>query len=113
MSIEYRNILTNESRAYRMIRLESLKEFPEAFSANYEESVKIEKLRLEEDIETQMSERFVTGVFIDNELSGICAFVNLGNNTGNILQMYVRKGFLKIQFTIISVQVQGALGEVE
>lgn len=67
----------------------------------------MEKLRLEEDIETQMSERFVTGVFIDNELSGICAFVNLGNNTGNILQMYVRKGFLKIQFTIISVQVQG------
>ncbi|WP_260124328.1 hypothetical protein [Elizabethkingia anophelis] len=45
----------------------------------------MEKLRLEEDIETQMSERFVTGVFIDNELSGICAFVNLGNNTGNIL----------------------------
>ena len=57
-----------------------------------------------------MSERFVTGVFIDNELSGICAFVNLGNNTGNILQMYVRKGFLKIQFTIISVQVQGHWG---
>ena len=40
MSIEYHNILPNESRAYRMIRLESLKEFPEAFSANYEESVK-------------------------------------------------------------------------
>ncbi|MCL1688771.1 GNAT family N-acetyltransferase [Elizabethkingia anophelis] len=93
MRIEYRNILPNESRAYRMIRLESLKEFPVAFSASYEESVKMEKLRLEEDIETQMSERFVTGVFIDNELSGICAFVNLGNNTGNILQMYVRKGF--------------------
>lgn len=29
MSIEYHNILPNESRAYRMIRLESLKEFPE------------------------------------------------------------------------------------
>lgn len=93
MRIEYRNILPNESGAYRMIRLESLKEFPEAFSASYEESVKMEKLRLEEDIENQMPERFVTGVFIDNELSGICAFVNVGNNTGNILQMYVRKGF--------------------
>ncbi|XJR88782.1 GNAT family N-acetyltransferase [Elizabethkingia anophelis] len=93
MSIEYRNILPNESKAYRMIRLESLKEFPEAFSTNYEESVKMEKLRLEEDIENQKQDRFVTGVFIDNELSGICAFVNVENNTGNILQMYVRKGF--------------------
>ncbi|MDV3665115.1 GNAT family N-acetyltransferase [Elizabethkingia anophelis] len=93
MMIEYRNILPNESKAYRMIRLESLKAFPEAFSASYEESVKMEKLRLEEDIENQKPDRFVTGVFIDNELSGMCAFVNIGNNTGNILQMYVRKGF--------------------
>ncbi|MHC6199102.1 hypothetical protein [Elizabethkingia miricola] len=68
--IEYRNILPNESKAYRMIRLESLKAFPEAFSASYEESVKMEKLRLEEDIENQKPDRFVTGVFIDNELSG-------------------------------------------
>ncbi|AQX10603.1 hypothetical protein BAY32_15840 [Elizabethkingia ursingii] len=92
MKIEYRNLLPHESKIYRMIRLESLREFPDAFSASYEESVKMEKLRLEEDIENQIPERFVTGAFVDNELSGICAFANFGNNTGNILQMYVKKG---------------------
>ncbi|MCL1667108.1 GNAT family N-acetyltransferase [Elizabethkingia ursingii] len=93
MKTEYRNLLPYESKIYRMIRLESLREFPDAFSASYEESVKMEKLRLEEYIENQITERFVTGAFVDNELSGICAFVNVGNNTGNILQMYVKKGF--------------------
>lgn len=93
MKIEYRNILPNESKVYRMIRLESLKEFPASFGANYEEALDIEKFRLEGDIENKTPERFVTGAFADNELIGICVFIKEGNNTGSIYQMYVKKGF--------------------
>ncbi|MFZ4929930.1 GNAT family N-acetyltransferase [Chryseobacterium sp. Mn2064] len=93
MNIEYRNLLPKESEEYRRIRLESLKEFPEAFSANYQESLGIEKLTLEYDIENQTFNKFVQGVFADNELIGICAFVKSSDNIGNIYQMYVQKKF--------------------
>ncbi|MGH1519154.1 GNAT family N-acetyltransferase [Chryseobacterium sp. JK1] len=93
MNIEYRILLPRESEEYRRIRLESLKEFPEAFSANYQESVRIEKLTLEYDIENQTFNKFVQGVFADNELIGICAFVNSSDHIGNIYQMYVQKKF--------------------
>ncbi|WP_106916078.1 GNAT family N-acetyltransferase [Chryseobacterium aurantiacum] len=93
MNIEYRNLLPNESKAYRVIRLESLEKFPDSFGANYQEALKTEKFRIETDIENQSLDRFVFGAFVDGELIGICAFVKDENNTGNIYQMYVRKGF--------------------
>ncbi|MGU3374779.1 GNAT family N-acetyltransferase [Chryseobacterium sp. M5A1_1a] len=93
MNIEYRNLLPNESKAYRVIRLESLEKFPESFGANYQEALKTEKFRIESDIENQSLERFVFGAFAEQELIGICAFVRDENNMGNIYQMYVREGF--------------------
>lgn len=44
MLIEYRSLLPDESKEYRRIRLESLKEFPEAFSATYQETLNVENL---------------------------------------------------------------------
>ncbi|MBL1222532.1 GNAT family N-acetyltransferase [Chryseobacterium sp. L7] len=93
MNINYRLLLPDESKNYRSIRLESLAKFPEAFCASYEESVKIEKFRLETDIENQAQDRFVLGAFADAELIGICSFVKDENNTGNIYQMYVKGEF--------------------
>lgn len=94
MLIEYRSLLPDESQEYRRIRLESLKEFPEAFSATYQETLNGgEKLTLENDIEKQAFNKFVHGAFVNHELIGICTFVKSGENTGNIYQMYVRKGF--------------------
>lgn len=93
MLIEYRNLLPDESKAYRRIRLESLKEFPEAFSATYQETLNIEKLILEIDIENQTVSKFVQGVFSHHKLIGICTFVKSDENIGNIYQMYVQKGF--------------------
>ncbi|GAA5087049.1 hypothetical protein GCM10023210_09590 [Chryseobacterium ginsengisoli] len=58
-----------------MIRLESLKRFPPSFGADYEESLKIEKFRLENTIENPVLERFVIGVFDATKLIGICVFV--------------------------------------
>lgn len=91
MEIEYRNLLPQESKKYRIIRLESLEKFPNSFGADYQEALNTEKLRLEYDIENQRYERFVLGAFSTDELVGICAFVKDENNTGNIYQMYVKE----------------------
>ncbi|RXM41268.1 N-acetyltransferase [Chryseobacterium sp. CH21] len=93
MNISYRKLLPEESKIYRAIRLESLEEFPESFGANYQEALKIEKFRMENDIEQQTAERFVLGAFADKEIIGICTFIKDENNTGNIYQMYVKKEF--------------------
>jgi ribosomal protein S18 acetylase RimI-like enzyme len=93
MEMEYRKLLPHESKAYRAVRLESLEKFPASFGADYQESLKIEKFRLENDIENQVQERFVIGAFNDAELAGICVFVKEENNTGSIYQMYVKENY--------------------
>lgn len=93
MKIEYRELLPHESRHYRIIRLESLKVFPESFGADYEESLKIEKFRLEKDIENPVQERFVFGAFDNSELIGICVFVKEQFSSGSIYQMYVKESY--------------------
>ncbi len=93
MNIEYRNLLPDESKVYRKIRLESLEKFPEAFGTAYKDALKTEKFRIESDIEHQTLERFVFGAFTNGLLVGICAFVKDENNTGNIYQMYIQQDY--------------------
>lgn len=93
MNINYRKLFPEESKIYRTIRLESLEEFPESFCANYQEALKIEKFRMENDIEQQTAERFVLGAFAEKKLIGICAFVKEENNVGTLYQMYVKKEY--------------------
>lgn len=91
--INYRKLIPEESRIYRAIRLESLEKFPESFGATYQEALRIEKFRIENDIEEQTPERFVCGAFTQQELVGICTFIKNENNTGSIYQMYVKREF--------------------
>lgn len=93
MNINYRKLFPEERKIYRNIRLESLEKFPTSFGASYQEALKIEKFRMESDIEEQTAERFVLGAFVDKELIGICTFVKDENDTGNIYQMYVKKEY--------------------
>lgn len=93
VKIEYRALLSCESKDYRRIRLESLKVFPESFGANYEESLKIEKFTLEDNIENPVQEKLIFGAFDRSELIGICVFVKEGISTGSIYQMYVKKNY--------------------
>ena len=93
MNIDYHILLPQESMNYRTIRLESLEKFPESFCVSYQDALKIEKFRLESDIENQAQDRFVMGAFADDELIGICVFVKEENNTGSIYQMYVKEPF--------------------
>ncbi len=93
MAINYRPLDRNESNIYRGIRLESLKEFPDAFSATYEETSRIEKLSMEYSIENGTAEKFVLGAFDNSELIGISTFVKDENGIGNIYQMYIQKKY--------------------
>ena len=55
--------------------------------------MKIEKFKFEIDIEEQTTGRFVMGVFADDDLIGIGAFVLDDENSGNIYQMYIKEKF--------------------
>jgi len=106
MNIEFRPLLPGESSEYRKIRLESLKEFPDFFSADYEESVKLDRLPLESDIENQASDKLVCGAFLDSQLIGIGVLVKNAKNIGNIYQMYVKPEF---QGHNIGMQLLGSI----
>ncbi|WP_228406492.1 MULTISPECIES: GNAT family N-acetyltransferase [unclassified Chryseobacterium] len=93
MNISYRQLLPEESKAYRAIRLESLEQFPESFCATYQEASKIEKFQMENDIEEQTFGKFVVGAFSNDLLIGICAFVKSDENSGTLYQMYVKREF--------------------
>ena len=117
MTITYRKLIPGDSRQYRKIRLESLKDHPESFGASYEKEKMQPKLRFEEMIETQSTEAIMIGAFGKEELIGICGFVaftlddilNL-DNAGTIIQMYVRIDYSgqKIGLNLINATVQQA-----
>ncbi|PQA91190.1 hypothetical protein B0A69_18220 [Chryseobacterium shigense] len=102
--------MPHESRNYRIIRLESLEKFPESFGADYQEALKIEKFRLESDIDEQNHNRFVLGAFTNEDLVGICAFVMDENGQGHIYQMYIKENFQgkNIGFGLIQAVIEEA-----
>ncbi len=55
--------------------------------------MKIEKFRMENDIEHQTAERFLSGAFADKKAFGICIFVKGENTAGAIYQMYVKEDY--------------------
>lgn len=118
MNIEFRCLEPGESGEYRKIRLESLKKFPDFFSADYEESVKIDKLSIERDIENKTSDKFIYGAFFNNQLIGIGVLVKNSMNVGNIYQMYIKPKFqghnigMKLLENII-IEAEKRFGKIE
>jgi len=89
-----RRLKPNESKLYRAIRLEALKEYPEYFGSKYEEQVKLSKLYFERIIEESSPKGIMVGAFLDRELIGICGVTfetKILHNAGEIIQMYVNK----------------------
>lgn len=93
MSIEFRNVRPHESKDYRAFRLEALRTAPDAFGAVYEDEQAKEKLYFETLIEQAPANKFMMGAFQDDQLIGICGFVQEDNpksrHRGNIIQMFV------------------------
>ncbi len=89
-----RELKPSESKAYRKIRLEAIKSYPQYFGANYAEQVKMEKLYFERIIETSASNGIMMGAFLNETLVGICGITFDTKSlprAGEIIQMYVQK----------------------
>ncbi|TQV87063.1 GNAT family N-acetyltransferase [Aliikangiella coralliicola] len=97
MNLIYRRLSPSESFAYREVRLESLRLFPDAFEAIFSEEKKNTELMFESLIKQQDKSNFVVGAFEGTSLVGICGFVNRNQysleRTGTIIQMYVKKEY--------------------
>jgi ribosomal protein S18 acetylase RimI-like enzyme len=117
MEISFRKLLPDDSPQFRTIRLESLKAHPESFGSTFEEQSKLPKLMFEKAIEKPYDDRYVIGAFHKKVLIGICGFVPFAldtfpdmENTGTIIQMYVRSAYRgrKIGLNLVKTVVDEA-----
>jgi RimJ/RimL family protein N-acetyltransferase len=72
-----RKLGPGESGAYRALRLESLRRFPDSFGATYEEEASQARLPFEVAIEERSAEKFVVGTFAGDRLVAIAAFARV------------------------------------
>lgn len=88
----FRKLKPIDSLIYREIRLECLKNFPEAFGAKYEDQVLLQKLKFQQFIEEEHQTNIVFGIFTESKLIGICAIVPHPKRDGValLIQMYVK-----------------------
>jgi GNAT superfamily N-acetyltransferase len=97
MEVICKKIPPDESQLYRSLRLESLKFNPESFETSYQESINNPQLHFEKIIKENSPNKFVMGAYVENQLVGLCAFVDYNNygvmNTGTLIQMYVTSEF--------------------
>lgn len=70
-----RKLLPVESIAYRNIRLECLKKYPDNFGANYQYEIIKAKLLFQTPIEEADKNNFVVGAFKENALLGISGII--------------------------------------
>lgn len=97
MQIIYRKLKSEDASAFRHVRLECLRKFPESFGTIYEDEIGKEKLYFEEMIEQNLPDIFFYGAFAGDDLIGEAGFVR-GNRTktrhrGEIVAMYVNPDF--------------------
>lgn len=97
MQIVYRKLESEDASAFRRVRLECLKKFPQSFGTVYEDEVGKKKLYFEEMIEQESADIFFFGAFAEDKLIGEAGFVR-GNRTktrhrGEIVAMYVNPNF--------------------
>jgi len=92
-----RKLLPDESSAYRNIRLECLKKYPNTFGSNYQDELKKHKLFFQTHVEEADKNNFVVGAFKENELIGISGFNRFEGekmkHRGRIIQVFVKPKF--------------------
>ncbi len=94
---EYRKLLPNESKKYRELRLEALKNHPLSFGPMYETEIKKKKLYFESLIEKQEGIENIFGAFDEGKLIGTCFFsqeeYEVRNHWGQLIQVYVANDY--------------------
>lgn len=95
--IIFRRLGPSDTKKYRSLRLECLRDFPENFGATYEYEVSLPKMRMETAIEAESKSKFVIGAFSKTELIGQVAIYQEENprqlHVGQVIQMYVQPQF--------------------
>lgn len=95
--MHYRKLKPEDSRDYREIRLEALKNHPENFGSTFEEEMKKPKFPYETYIEEQATGDFIMGAYDDKKLIGICGFHREARKKtkhfGTIIQMHVKRDY--------------------
>jgi len=108
MNIQYRKLQPADSKTYRELRLESLKNYPNNFGSGYEAEVAKPKLAFEMNIEQQLEEKFIMGAFDGEKLIGICGFVReeatKAQHRGLIIQMYIQPEYQSHKFGLQLLQ---------
>ena len=105
----------SHSNAYRAIRLECLKNYPENFGSNYDDEVKTEKLFFQPFIENPNPDVFVMGAFNGEKLVAICGFQRYDaektKHRARIMQVYVTPAYQRknIATQIIKATIEEAL----
>ena len=95
--ISYRLLNEKDTKKYRQLRLQCLKEYPYHFGSTYERESKLEKLFFEECLENGNPNTFIIGVFNEQVCIGIGAFIRQSSekskHRGAIIQMYVTPSY--------------------
>ena len=91
--ISYRLLNEKDTKEYRRLRLQCLKEYPYHFGSTYESESKRAKLFFEECLENGNPDTFIVGVFDKETCIGIGVFIRESSkkskHRGAIIQMYV------------------------
>lgn len=95
--IIYRKLELDEIEQYHKIRLECLKNYPENFGTLFEEEEASTSFKFDNIIAQKNSTDFLVGAFKDNELIGICGFIqekrHKTKHIGEISGMYVKQEY--------------------
>jgi RimJ/RimL family protein N-acetyltransferase len=93
MEIVYRKLQPGDAGSYRLVRLESLKNFPDSFGSTYAEESITPRLKFETLIEQSSVNSFMFGAFCEGQLIGITGFHRAERrktrHRGEIVQVYV------------------------
>jgi RimJ/RimL family protein N-acetyltransferase len=93
--MEIRKLNSSDVEDYVRLRLEALRQNPEAFATTYEETVSIghEALMLKTAKRLDSQETFTIGAFVDEQLVGVVTFMREQKtklrHKGNVVAMYV------------------------
>lgn len=118
MQLIYRELTASDALAYRKIRLQCLKNFPDNFGSTFEEEVEIPELLFEKMLKNKSDSAFMLGAFDAENIIGICGFVRESQkkrrHRGEITQMYVNPTYkgLNVGFNLLRKTVEQAFNNL-
>ena len=117
--IEYRKVESSEIEMYHNLRLNCLKNYPQNFGTLYNEELKSQNFKFDKIINQKSTTAFLMGAFKNEELVGICGFVQekreKTKHVGGISGMYVLTEFSgqKIGAGLLNATIQLAFDNSE